>query len=173
MYASDAICVIIFWSLRAMEANLISSQIPLIHFPLRDELVAQLKKQEGFVPHMYLDTEGVPTVGYGLNLRDTPFKQSWAEFILNDIVSDRYLELTNTFPTFRELSDVRKIVICNMSFQMGVGGLFNFHGMISALKINDYEAAAKAMMDSDWGRKYHARASQLSWMMEYDKFSMG
>jgi lysozyme len=136
-------------------------------------LLSLLRQQEGFSPKLYKDSGGYWTIGYGFCLDKISFKRSWAEYILNDIVNDRYLEMLNRVPQFRLLSDARKAVLVDMSFQMGVDGVLGFHDTLKALDAKDFALAAQHMLASKWAKQTPSRAQQLAWMLEYDRISMG
>lgn len=145
----------------------------IVNFAGKDQLITLLKAEEGFVGHMYLDSLGVPTVGYGLNLRDRPFKQKWAEFILADIVNDLYFEVLNMVLVFRSLSPVRQCVLLDMAYQMGTEGLLGFADMLKDCSQGNYADAAIKMLQSKWAAETPKRANVLSWMMEHGSFQAG
>jgi lysozyme len=108
-----------------------------------------------------------------LNLRDREFKESWAEFILRDILNDLTIELEKGVLIFNVLSDVRKSVLLDMAFQLGVGGLTEFTGMLFACAKGNFADAASKMLQSKWAKETPKRAATLSWMMEHDSFQIG
>lgn len=67
-----------------------------------------------------------------------------------------------------DLSDVRKGVVAEMAFQLGVGGCLGFRRMWLALERRDFESAADEALDSEWGRKYRRRARRLAAMLRTD-----
>ena len=52
-----------------------------------------------------------------------------------------------------------------MAFNLGVGGLFKFRRMITALERGDFDAAANEMVDSAWYWQVGRRAQRLTKMM--------
>ena len=119
---------------------------------------------EGFRSSLYSDSRGFPTIGFGFNLSTTEIPLSialdWLDYLLSKIEHDlcSYPMLSNIWPN---LSDARKYVLINMAYQMGIGGLLNFHGMIKGLADRNYLLAAAEMKDSIWYREFPGRANRL------------
>lgn len=66
---------------------------------------------------------------------------------------------------YSKLDEVRKKVVVDMAFNLGVDGILKFKKMIAALKRGDYEAATAEMVDSKWHRQVKERAIRLEKMM--------
>jgi lysozyme len=67
--------------------------------------------------------------------------------------------------------NVRRFVVKNMLFNIGLGRLLGFKKMLAAVRAGDYDRAAEEMMDSKWARQVKGRAVELAEMMrtgEYD-----
>lgn len=123
-----------------------------------------IKKHEGLRFQMYKDSRGIATIGYGHNLEAGSISQSACNQILSDDV-ERTEALLNVLPWYNELSDTRKAVILDMAFNMGVPGLLNFHGMISAIVNKDFDKASAEMLTSLWAKEVGPRATEDSTMM--------
>jgi hypothetical protein len=110
--------------------------------------------------------------------------ESW----LTDDIRSAQRDLERVFGKekwFLELSENRKMVLISMTFVMGVGrvwseeengqrvikrsGLQSFKGMLAALEANDFEAAAKHILDSRFGRNGGNRPHELARMMQDDR----
>ena len=63
------------------------------------------------------------------------------------------------------LGPVRRKVLIDMAFNLGMAGLMGFKQMIEALKRADYEAAADEMVYSRWYRQVGERGRRLERMM--------
>lgn len=128
------------------------------------ELMDEIKAHEGYRDRVYLDSVGVPTVGYGHALlegsriphlvADLLFSQDF-----NDAKKDyEILANRNGF----DLDSVRRGVIINMLFNMGIVRVQKFVKMIAALQVKDFEEAAKQMLDSKWARQVGKRSTYLA-----------
>ena len=125
-------------------------------------LLEDIKKHEGFVEHVYDDSLGIPTIGYGFAIKDLTLDEDIAEEILI-----RKLEKLkrNAIARFKWLEDMPvevQEVILNMCYQLGVTGTSKFRKAISALQEGDWEEAANEMLDSLWARQTPNRAKELS-----------
>lgn len=127
----------------------------------QNKLIDRISEDEGFSAHVYRDQKGFLTIGFGFNLDSSgiPFSiaEEWLKYNVNKIGS----QLANQIYFWKELNDARKCVLINMAYQMGVGGVLGFHGMLSKLGSKDYEGASSEMMDSVWYREFTSRASRL------------
>jgi len=131
-----------------------------------DKLFEMIKDQEGFVGVPYQDSYGNLTVGYGWNIRSRPLSQDQAAYICASQLRDTDAELAKTIPYYAKLDDVRKSVIVDMAFQMGVKGVLLFVNMWQSIKMTDWNTAASDMLNSQWGREFKSRANVLAKMMK-------
>lgn len=124
------------------------------------DLIEQLSRDEGRRPRIYQDTVGKWTGGVGRNLSDVPFSDDEIDLMLtNDI--ERVQAQLAVFAWYQALDDVRKGVIENMCFNIGIGSLLHFPHMIAALAKQDWIAAADEMANSQWAKQVGARATRL------------
>ena len=121
----------------------------------------QLKRHEGYRKHVYKDTEGISTIGYGFNI-EAGIDEETAELLLMKQVSKTQALLVRKFEWYRDLSDVRRDVITNMAFNLGVGGLSKFKKMIEAIEDGDDEEVVNQMLDSKWAHQVKGRAYELA-----------
>lgn len=133
-----------------------------------------IKRHEGYLPYIYIDTEGVYTGGWGhaFHERSTiPHEASVALFNFDyDHACKDYDKLASSYGI--ELDAVRRAVVIDMIFNLGYFGLCRFGRMIAALKAGDYQEAKVQMLDSVWARQVKGRATELAEMMltgEYKK----
>jgi len=131
-----------------------------------DLLADELRRDEGFRDTIYQCSAGKFTLGYGHNVEDNPIPKIVAEHLLNYDIGGAIRDCER-FDWFYELSDVRKRVIINMVFQMGVTGVSKFKNMIRAIEGQDYNRAANEMRDSKWFRQTPNRAERLAQAMHY------
>ncbi|SDO96170.1 glycoside hydrolase family protein [Desulforhopalus singaporensis] len=119
------------------------------------DLIDELKRHEGFSPRPYLCPAGVLTIGYGF----TYLTEEEAHMILKTRVKRLHNQL---LPSMKNLSPARQEVLVNMSFNLGVEGLFKFRRMWAAIRAHNFDLAADEMLDSKWARQVGSRAEELS-----------
>ena len=131
-----------------------------------DKLIAQLKVHEGVRSKVYLDTEGIETIGVGRNLRDRGLSDDEIELMLANDIRDFQEEVERAFSWWSDLDDVRQRVVVDMAFNMGLGSLSKFVNTLSHIENGRYEEAGVEMLDSKWARQGGDRANVLSNMMK-------
>lgn len=127
---------------------------------IRDQLI----RHEGLKLKPYLDSEGIPTIGVGHNLNEG-ISLAVAMFMLDDDISSHTRELERAHPVVKRLDQVRRDVLINMAFNLGVSRLSGFRKMWRAIHDEDWERAGDEMMDSKWARQVGRRAAELSLQM--------
>ena len=120
---------------------------------------------EAYRRDVYLDSEGIPTIGIGFNLNEG-FSIEESMLILRHRLDLLEEELENKVPVFDDLCTVRKIVLLDMAYNLGVPGLLKFKKMLAALEEGDFELAAKEMLDSRYAAQVKGRALRNAQMME-------
>lgn len=129
-----------------------------------------IENHEGFRSFIYQCPSKKWTIGYGRNLEDRGISELEAQCLLDNDIVDLNTELSN-LTTFQELSDVRKAIILDMTYNIGYRGIMGFKKMWNALAQKDYQKAYFAMLDSKWATQVPHRAKELAkWMLE-DKIS--
>lgn len=136
---------------------------------MRQELIRQLRGDEGVKPHAYQDHLGFWTIGVG-RLVDSRkpgsgLRPSEIDFLLQNDIDDRIEALTRRLPWFQNLDDARRGVLLNMSFQLGVDGLMGFKNTLAMVASGDYMGAARNMMHSKWADQTPARAARMAEQM--------
>lgn len=125
-------------------------------------LVEQLKRHEGFRAHVYTDTTGHKTIGYGFNL-DAGINERNAEALLQSQLAEIWLQCNEEFKRFWfRLSHARQGVIIDMVFNLGMRGFLKFKKMIKAIEDLDDEAVVAEMLDSKWAHQVKGRAWELA-----------
>lgn len=122
-------------------------------------------RNEGYRQHMYKDTEGIWTIGIGFNLEEG-FSKEESMLILKHRMGKYVDELVGRVPVFLDVCSVRKIVLLDMAYNLGVSGLLKFRKMLAALSEGDYQLAAKEMLDSRYAKQVKGRALRNARMME-------
>ena len=131
-----------------------------------DRLITQLKVHEGVRSKVYLDTEGIETIGVGRNLRDRGLSDDEIELMLANDIRDFQEEVESAFPWWSDMDDVRQRVVVDMAFNMGLGSLSKFVNTLAHIENGRYEEASVEMLDSKWARQVGDRANVLSGMMK-------
>jgi len=138
-----------------------------------------IKQHEGYRPYVYLDTEGIPTCGWGHAFLKSPrpapgnifSEEQCIEFFEDDMqtVERGYCWIEKAF-VLEDLDWVRRGVLKNMLFNLGIQKLMGFRKMVRALLAKDYERASEEMLDSKWARQVKGRARTLAQMMRTGKW---
>lgn len=143
--------------------------------------LACLKREEGFSGEVYYDSLGFPTIGYGTKLgsKNAPlseFTQKISKYDALGLMSDdveRVIESLERFRFFLCCSDTRKAILVCMAYQLGVAGLVKFKDMISAISVNDFDAACRHGLNSLWRKQCEARAAREMAVLRTNDFSKG
>ena len=131
----------------------------------RLRLRAMLERDEGRRTKMYLDSEGVPTIGIGHNLRDRAISDHAVDVIFEDDLRETEQELAASLPWVAHLDEVRYCVLVGMAFNLGVAGLLGFKRMLDAIQSSNWDKAADEMRDSKWAGQVGARATRYERLM--------
>ena len=125
-------------------------------------LLEKIKHHEGFVEHVYDDSLGIPTIGYGFAIKDLILDEDIAEDILMRKLEKLKRNANARFQWLEDMPQEVQAVILNMCYQLGVTGVSKFRKAISALQEGDWDEAANEMLDSLWARQTPNRATELS-----------
>ena len=115
---------------------------------------------------VYEDTQGILTIGVGRNLEDRGLSEDEVDYLLNNDIKICVEELKRSFDWYDDLDDIRKRVLVDMMFNLGMPRLKGFVKMLEAIESGAWGAAAEEMLDSTWARQVGSRADRLSEMME-------
>ncbi len=131
-------------------------------FKLR--LKSLIVSHEKYTNLPYTDTKGNITIGVGYNLSARGLPDSWINAQFDEDITYFDKQLSLDFPWYKDLSDVRKMVLIDMCF-MGYRMFRTFHKMLFALELHNYERAADEMLNSEWAQQVHERAAENALMM--------
>jgi GH24 family phage-related lysozyme (muramidase) len=136
-----------------------------------DDVKSRIKKHEGFVAKVYLDSLGKATIGYGHLLTEEDdfvegviYDKDILEAIFDkdfDKAKQGMEELVGTL----DIAMAAKGIIIEMVFQLGKTGVSKFKNMFAALNEFDYTRAAEEMLNSAWYRQTPSRCEELSNLM--------
>ncbi len=130
-----------------------------------DTLAVTLQRDEGCSLKPYKDTQGVLTIGYGLNL-DEGITQAEATWLLKNRCLVAAQTARSVIPGFDGLSDARKAAFANMAYNLGQTRLKGFHNMIAAVESGDFKTASAEMLSSEWAKQVGDRATRLAAMVD-------
>jgi lysozyme len=136
------------------------------------DIFSQLRRDEGTRLTVYPDSRGFNTIGTGHNLDANPlpdydlsnFTPDDAASVLKDDVARITARLLADIPWLAKLQQsdpVRFGVFQNMAFNMGVGGVMEFHHDLADTQAGNYAQAALDMKASAWYTQVGARAQRL------------
>lgn len=97
----------------------------------------------------YSDTVNKITIGYGRNLTDRGVSQLEADLLFDNDYRDTLDELVTRLPWVRDLDPVRRAVVVDLAFNMGVPTLLTFRRTLGALEAGDVDRAADELLYRD------------------------
>ena len=138
---------------------------------------------EGYSPHVYINTQGYPIVGIGFNLnRADAWKQLYAvgadyykirdgsanltdyqiKTLFHNNMADAVSFASSWVPqVWERMSNDQRSAVADMAFSMGWTSMVLYHGgMKSALLRGDYGGAVASVRISEWCRKYELRCNR-------------
>jgi lysozyme len=121
-----------------------------------------LIKHEGLRLFVYNDSLGIPTIGVGRNLKDRGITREEAMMMLENDIEDFTKQLSESLFWFDTQPEKVKMVLIDMAFNMGVGGLLTFHNTLEHIKNGDYVEASRDMLNSRWAVQVGVRALELA-----------
>lgn len=119
------------------------------------ELEKSLIEHEGASSYAYTDTRGYITVGVGKNIdprSHTGLTTEEMVYLMRNDIAECRKELTG-HPWYDGLDFVRKDIIVELCYNMGLPILNKFHKMKSALEKKNYGEASKQLLDSLWAKQ--------------------
>lgn len=153
-------------------------------------LLDQIERHEGCVLHVYRDTVGILTAGLGHNCEahglvykeGDPITREQANLWKLADVSQSSRDLQQRLPWTDSLDPVRRDVLVNMTFNIGIGHLLGFHRALAMIEAGNYEGGAEAMLESKWAEQvgkeppnekepYGGRAYELSQQMKTGEYA--
>lgn len=134
-----------------------------------NNLLRQLRGEEGSVPHAYQDHLGYWTIGVGRLIdqrKGGGLSPEEIDFLLANDLARVSREVQGALPWFSGLDEPRQAVLIGMAFQMGTAGLLAFKTTIGHIRAGRYADAATAMLASVWAQQTPARAARMAKQME-------
>ena len=124
-------------------------------------VIVQLQKDENFKAKPYRDTRDNLTIGWGTDLSEG-ITRTEAAYLLRERLADTRKRLAKAWAPFDAMPSHVQAALLNMGYQLGVGGVIEFHDMLAALERGDYAAARAAALESAWAHETPARARRVA-----------
>ena len=137
---------------------------------MKEVLKDMLIQHEGEVNHAYEDSEGYLTIGVGRLIdkrRGGGISHDEAMYLLDNDINEVIEECENAFNWFKDLDEIRQVVVANMVFNMGMPNFKEFKRTIFYIQSGAYIQASAEMLDSKWATQVGRRAKELSEMMAH------
>lgn len=131
----------------------------------RFTLLKDLKKDEGFIPHAYKDSEGYWTIGYGTLIDERlggGITEDEADYLLENRIIRVENDLDREMQWWRKSPEKVQLALANMCFQLGIKRLKGFKNTLNLLKQGKYEEAADNALDSLWAKQTPNRAKRVT-----------
>ena len=118
-------------------------------------LIDNISHHEDTIPYAYQDIYGYWTIGTGRLIdkrKGGGLSPEECAYLLNNDIKLARKELSQ-FDWYTIQDEVRKGVLIELHFNMGLGNLLGFKKMISALKKRDYKKASAELLNSKWAKE--------------------
>lgn len=133
-----------------------------------DNIWDLLSFHEGRVRHAYQDSRGFWTIGVGHLIDKRPgggISDEMIDRMLDDDIKSHTAKLEKALPWAAKLDPVRKAVLQDMTFNMGLQGVLGFKNTLAAVRAGAHDRAAEGMLKSKWATQVGPRAARLAHMM--------
>ena len=137
------------------------------------ELLEMLKRHEGSKKFAYRCTENKLTIGVGRNIDKDGgigLSEDEIDYLLENDITRVIQELGAEFPWFSGLDEVRRDVMINICFNLGLPRLKGFKKALGAMENHDYITAGDEFLDSRWSEQVGDRAVELCGMLKTGKY---
>jgi lysozyme len=171
-------------TLSPIVVGLITSTSP-VSMPIRTAAKAMLRQHEGERAIVYRDSEGNPTIGVGFNLTRpdadkrlrqvkttkarilageilTPDQTDW---LLESDLTDVLQDLITLLPRFVDMPQKAQLVLIDLRFNCGPGGLRTFVNTLKDMHAARYDSAAARLASSRWASQVGSRADRAVIML--------
>ena len=132
----------------------------------RLKLEMMIRQDEGLKQHIYTDTTGNRTIGYGHNLDANGISLEVAELILKNDIDNVIIDLTKNLPVYNEIDDTRKVALLDIAFNIGVTGLMQFRTFLGLIEQGKFQNAANDLLNTLWAKQVPNRAARIAHVIE-------
>jgi lysozyme len=133
-----------------------------------DDLLPEVKAEEGWRDRPYRDSLDFLTIGYGFLIderKSVSMPREVGELWMKLILADKWSELTARAPWVMDQPEAVQKALVLMSYQLGVTGVLNFRKMVAALRTGHRVQAAIEALDSTWAKQTKQRAERVATMI--------
>lgn len=133
-----------------------------------DDLVDDLKRDEGWVPFAYQDHLGYWTIGYGFLIderKDAELPEKIGEAWLLHAIMERWNRFLTLEPWAETQPEYVQRALGNMCYQLGVEGLRGFTNTLRLLREGKRNEAADNALLSKWAKQTPKRAKRVTDLM--------
>lgn len=140
-----------------------------------------IKLEEGYSQREYHCSEGFRSIGFGRKLSSIKYEPLTNQ-VANEKEELKFLRERNAenigrivaynAKAWNNCNMARQAVLLSLAYQLGIAGLMKFKKMWLALERNDFESAAKEMLDSLWAKQTPNRARRQAKTMKDGSLDM-
>jgi len=123
-----------------------------------EKLKKHIKEYEGFSSLPYDCTAGFLTIGFGRNLEQRGITKEEAEILLANDIKIAENEISRIIKDWQALPEQAKIVLIDLTYNLGLKKLLTFEKMLDAVDRRDWESAHSELLDSKYARQVKRRA---------------
>lgn len=123
-----------------------------------EKLKEHIKEYEGFSSLPYDCTAGFLTIGFGRNLEQRGITKEEAEILLANDIKIAENEISRIIKDWEALPEQAKIVLIDLTYNLGLKKLLTFEKMLDAVDRRDWESAHSELLDSKYARQVKRRA---------------
>jgi len=141
---------------------------------MSDNLRDRLVKEEEFRKFPYQDSRGIWTIGVGHNIEvDFDMKNKLGVLLKNGLTTEEVYRLLDKdiekavynlslkLPWTNDLDEVRREVLVDMVFNMGINKVIRFNNTLNLIKNGKYHEASENLKLSLWYSQVGVRAKNL------------
>lgn len=136
-------------------------------------LESSLKQHEGFNEFCYKDSLGWYTVGYGRCIdksKGPGISEEEALYLLRNDIESAAKSLQN-YAWYNTLDDIRKCVIIELVFNMGLRNLLGFTKTIALITKKDFKEASIELLNSQWAKQVGVnRSGDVAYRLEHGNY---
>lgn len=135
---------------------------------------------EGYSQKVYICPAGKKTVAYGHNLDADPalhilhrklnkgdvITQEQAEALYDYDIAKVTANLTSKIEGFNTLPERYKVVLTNMTYNLGLGGVLQFKQMLKAMRAGDDAGVVRSIKGSRYYKQVTNRANRMVKLIE-------
>jgi lysozyme len=126
-----------------------------------DNLIDQIRRDEGYTRLPMRDTRGNLFIGYGFDLETVGLNPTECFLVLTHRLSELKTELVKTLPWVGAIDAVRQDAITNMAYNLGIDDLRKFNTFLALAEAGNWEGAANDLSQTAWAQEVGSRAHRL------------